>query len=579
MISKNRLKSRAVIHFSVIAAGLIFLLWRAKYGWCWDDEPFILSLAQRLYYGHSLITDEWHVSQFTGVVLLPFYKLFRLFSDSNEGLLITFRYIYCFLWFAVCVCVYRVIAKKYKEAIWVYIYLILFSPLDYMTMSYTSLGLMSSLLLCSLYYRHFEIEPVKPIPLGVLSALLWSVVVLNCPYMVVAYVLAFAGALIAVGIKKRRGEEYFDFLRSRIVELALVAILAAIVVYFFILRGNSLKEILFGLECISGDPQHFPVDYIGRLIGSIAEYDIRSRLLWIPTAIVICFSPFIVKRRWLRLVSYAILSLAYAAVVRYYVVNWSWRGWLNAQIQDIVILGLGAYALLKNKPKKMFLCFVPFSFLYGIASVLGSNTQGKALAMCMAVAGVAGVIFIICLGAELKDEFAEERVRLVKALPVLITAAVMLTQFTCSLHIRLIRQYTGLNMDMLTERVECGAAKGLYVEKEKKEEYEKIYSELETLLAAADADASRDGFLTTDFYPVLYLDVNMPTAAFSSWNYGYGSELDERLDLYYSYKPDMKPTVIFFSGEPDESLAEKWLGEYEIYTAGGSTLYKAYVKN
>lgn len=84
----------------------IFLIWRTKYGFCFNDEPFCITLGQRLFNGDSLIVDEWHGVQNFGAVILPFYALFQLFSVSNDGIILTFRYIYCLLWFATCFAVY-----------------------------------------------------------------------------------------------------------------------------------------------------------------------------------------------------------------------------------------------------------------------------------------------------------------------------------------------------------------------------------------------------------------------------------------------------------------------------------------
>ena len=61
----------------IMAAALFFLLLRAPYGWCFNDEPFIVTLAQRLYMGDRMILDEWHPAQVFGPVILPFY----FFSD------------------------------------------------------------------------------------------------------------------------------------------------------------------------------------------------------------------------------------------------------------------------------------------------------------------------------------------------------------------------------------------------------------------------------------------------------------------------------------------------------------------
>lgn len=574
MSAEKACEKNKILGAAVIVSGLAFLLWRARYGWCWDDEAFLVSLAQRLWYGQSLISDEWHVAQFTGVLILPFYSLFRLFAGGNTGVLLTLRYVYCVMWFAVCLCAYRVLSRKNIGAIWAYIYLVLFSPLDYMTLSYTSFGLMSALLICCLYYRHFEIKPLKAPALGILSSLLWCVLVLSCPYMAAGYLLLFVGTTVNATVKKRRREPYDGaFFKARFIDLALTALIAAFVVYFFILRGNSLEDIFYGLEQISGDPEHLPADLLGRLGAAFSEYDVRSRLMLIAAAALLCLAPIMKKRPLRKLSAFALASLAYAAVIFNYLRTWRLVAF-NGQAADIVPLGLVCYVYLSEKPRGLFRFFVPMSFFYGLCAALGSNTGGKALFSCLTIAGAAGLLFIAALGRELWNELRGEKLSLVRMLPAVITVLVMLTQLTCSLSVRLTRQYLDREFSALTETVECGAAKGLVVRPETKREYEKKYHSLRRLLGEAGADEDTDGFMTPEFYPVLYLDAELPTASFSVWSYGYYDKLYERLSEYYDHSPGKKPTLIFCSADEDEELADRLLGEYETYTDGDAVLFR-----
>lgn len=556
----------------MIVLGLCFLFRRARYGWCWDDEPFLVSLAQRLWYGQSLIVDEWHVAQLTGVLILPFYSLFRLFSDGNTGVLLALRYTYCVLWFAVCLCVYCVLNRKNRGAIFAYAYLVLFSPLDYMTLSYTSLGLMSALLIGCLYYRHFEIKPFKTAPLGVLSSLLWCVLVLCCPYMVIGYVLLFAGTFLNAAIKKRRGEA-FDrvFLSARLVDIAVTAFCAGLVVYFFILRGNSIDDIMYGFKRMLEDPQHLQTGVPERFLDIAHVSAILLRFTLPASVLLICLAPILKKHRALKLSAFALAALAYAADACNYFFVWRIDAF-NSQGLAIVLLGAVTYVYLSEKPRGVFRAFVPLSLLYGFCSVLASNTSWKALCSCLTVAGAAGLLFVAALGHELYHELRAEKTLSIRALPALITLCIMLTQLMCSLGTRLTRQYEDYELSALTDTVELGAAKGLVVRSETKEEYEERYSALRCLLNEAGADET-DGFMTPDFYPVMYLDAELPPATFSSWSFGYFDMLDERFSQYYNRFPDKKPTIIFCFTDVDIELADELLEDYDTYTESGATLF------
>ena len=73
-IKKDRHIEWSVCFMAIIA--FVLLLTRSRYGFSYNDEPFILSLAQRLYYGDSLFIDEWNFAQNVGTLLLPFYRLY-----------------------------------------------------------------------------------------------------------------------------------------------------------------------------------------------------------------------------------------------------------------------------------------------------------------------------------------------------------------------------------------------------------------------------------------------------------------------------------------------------------------------
>ena len=56
-----------------IVSSAIFLFWRAKFGFGYNDEAFVITLGERLFDGDALLYDEWHISQNFGVVMLPFF--------------------------------------------------------------------------------------------------------------------------------------------------------------------------------------------------------------------------------------------------------------------------------------------------------------------------------------------------------------------------------------------------------------------------------------------------------------------------------------------------------------------------
>ena len=76
-MNRDKKKNRKIIFgISLFLISFILLGLRAMFGYSFNDEPFIMSLAQRLSFGDNLFIDEWHVTQNFGVILLPIYKLY-----------------------------------------------------------------------------------------------------------------------------------------------------------------------------------------------------------------------------------------------------------------------------------------------------------------------------------------------------------------------------------------------------------------------------------------------------------------------------------------------------------------------
>lgn len=72
----------------------VFYAWRLPHGYAGIDEGFYCTVPYRLWQGDSLISQEWHVSQLSGLLLYPFMLLYRFFGGTGEGIILTFRYFY-----------------------------------------------------------------------------------------------------------------------------------------------------------------------------------------------------------------------------------------------------------------------------------------------------------------------------------------------------------------------------------------------------------------------------------------------------------------------------------------------------
>lgn len=256
-------------YWLILLCGLLLLIWRARYGFCFNDEPFCVTLAQRMFQGDALIGDEWHGVQNFGPVLLPLYALFRLFSPTNEGILLFLRYAYCLLWWGVCAGVFWTLEKQFRGAVLAFLYLILFSPLDYMTVSYTSVGLMAALLLCCVISQTATEQQRLSWGRVLAFSMLWIVLTLCLPFMAAAYVLVLLISGVGGWIEKQKRRDRFFFRNLfRLSGLSVLPVAAAAAVYLliFVLSRTVLSRVMESIPYILSDPEHGSVSVVGTLI-------------------------------------------------------------------------------------------------------------------------------------------------------------------------------------------------------------------------------------------------------------------------------------------------------------------------
>lgn len=526
-----------------IVTSAVFLFWRAKFGFGYNDEAFIVTLGERLFDGDALFHDEWHLSQNFGVVMLPFFAFTKLFSVSNEGIILMLRYCCCVLWFATCLCVYFTLNKKYKYSLLVYAYLIFFAPLDMMSISYNSIGLMSVLLLCCVLFN-INGEEKCPLRYKIYFSLLWIVAALCSPLMAVIYVLSFVAVLIVAKFKKGYMERVCScYLFSGIVTVV------AVIVYFivFIYTRANMNNITEGFSYILNDPEHSSEKiFIGFLI---RVYSVFEKNHIFAISIVVAFLLSHLKKykiKW-RLPIFAVNSVLFVVFQLIYAADPDKLSF-NYHMLNIAFLGFAAFMLLENKPWKFFGIFYSFGVLYTIIGILSSNTGIMSISSTMTVCAVCGIICIVLLCRELREQYSD--VKFGKyAVPTLLFI-VMTVQLTSNVYIRMTRAYWDAPMTELTEKIEFGSSKGIYTSHESLKEYESVIGNLNHLLSQTDTKGKT--FMSCTFYPSIYLDANLEIECFSVWTHGFDTEsLNDRILQYQILHDGAKPDLVYCYEEKD----------------------------
>ena len=552
----KRIKIRVrVLFFAALAA---FLFWRARYGYSYNDEPFCITLAQRLYQGDALFRDEWHVCQNFGVVLLPIYTIFRLVVGSNTGILLTFRFLYCLLWLCCMVVVFRTVQRKSVfGAYFAVVYLGLFSPLDYMTLSYTSIGLMSILMILCIFSTK-EKEQLNFFWGGV-CGFFAAVLSLCNPYMAIPCVIFWLTGFIGTFSKNNHSVIKRNFFFG-----CLVGISVWLIPYLVILFSREgLGEILKNIPAIMDDPEH-----TGSSLIFVANV-MRAYMLGYSThlykltfvALLLCIlSKYLPDKvaNGCRFLLWIVACVEFFLVL-FDVIQYATTAHFNYQIKDIPLLGLIAFLLLKKKPWKLFGIYYGMGMIYTFCTVLASNTGAMALYMGMATCGVSGIIFVSLLTNEFFNmDLQYQKLGIVKNKVVIaLLILIALAQLSEELYIRMYRTYWDAPLSELNVQIEDGPAKGLITSRDNADTYNQDVQNFKKLFA----DESTDGktFLSYTSAPWYYLYVDLRYDTFSAWTFGYDNKLADRLQNYYELNGKKYPDYIYvknFDGELSTEIAK-----------------------
>lgn len=76
-------RNNVIFIFSLLL-GLTFLLWKANYGYIYNDEPFLLRLGYRLVNGNAMIVNEWSVMSIVSFLIYPFMYIYIIFNSTTE---------------------------------------------------------------------------------------------------------------------------------------------------------------------------------------------------------------------------------------------------------------------------------------------------------------------------------------------------------------------------------------------------------------------------------------------------------------------------------------------------------------
>ncbi len=543
--AKDRAKFwQDILFICLFAAAVIFAFWKCFYGFGGNDEAFYLTIPHRISMGDAFIKDEWHLSQLSGFLLLPFVTLFRAIMGSTDGIILAARLFYVIVHAFVAALIYSKIRKYGVITVFASILFFIFTPFDIMAYSYNTMGLdliaVTGILMGTADYK-------KKLPL-IISGLTFAGAVLCCPYLAAAYILFGICVAVHYIIKNKNinislKSELFS-IKTFLLFTAGAAILAVIFLVY-VLSRVSISEIIYNLPYLMQDPDH-PNLPIGQRIlyyfNSIYNFNPNFKFaVWGFFAMLVIMA--IDKKRKLHRSLYLIISAGFTIYSYVLIAPQMLSYTFNNIVFPIIFVGITSYILCEKKPKNLFMSLFVLGIIYSVAISFSSNQYFYVISMAWGASNIASFVFLAVLLKEMKEsEDNFDYALLLKRSSFAIIALAIAIQGYMQISIKAQHCFWESSIPYMTSQIQVGPAKGIYTSQYNCDEYESIYYDI----AQYGGNQTPDNVLCLTNRTWCYLALNdYPYGTLSAWITGENSNSLQRLHTYYSVNPEKKPKYIY----------------------------------
>lgn len=541
----------------------VFLCQKARTGYIFNDEPFMITLGHRILKGDRFFIDEYNSAQLTGLFYVPFVWLFTAVTKSTTGMILFLRYVYVAWQVFVSVILYLRLKQYGWISIICVLFYVLFTPLDEMSLTYNVMA-SSCILLFDTYFL-VKGNHIKDYLAGVCL----SVAVIAYPYLIFLYFIwALSVILINSVFKKRFTTSYnvFDwkkFLRiSSVCAVGATILLAAVFSRGFNDVFASLKRILQ-----TGSSNNSVIDLF-REMGSIFR-------LILAFVFVIGVVSSIDRNREKRARFYFFAQSLLWLVAMIILIRknfWSF----NVIMFPVSLLGLQAFILTKKKNWQLLIIFGVTAAVYSYVALVSSDTIWFAFSTGTVPLGLVSFVMILDLYQEIdKSKIA------VKWASGFILFAIIMVQLCGQGYIRLNRNYWDETGFVLSSKIKVGSAKGICTSAGYKASYESVYGDL-TRIMELTGENKKTKFLSLSLFPSVYLDLDYEYGTCSSWTYYQNRknfpEMNRKLNQYYASHPEKIPDCIYILNDDIELLGQLDFVNFSDYKQIDLETGRVYIK-
>ena len=560
----DKYKWQDYIFIALIAGGIIFAFWKCVFGFGGNDEAFYLTVPQRFNMGDALIKDEWHLSQLSGFLLMPFVWLFTTITGSTEGIILAARVLYIIFHATVSIVIYSRIRKYGYVSVFASVLYFIYTPYDIMAMSYNTMGLdfvtLAGVIMGTASYK-------KKLPL-IVSGVAFAAAVLCCPYLAAAYILYGICVLIHTFIRNKETKfilksELFAGKTFLFFSIGIFALAAVFLV--FALTRVSIKEIFNYLPYLMTDPEH-PQIALGTRFGMYFKsiYNCHSHFkIALFSYLVMIVVMIIDRKRKSHRSIYLIVTTAIVIFCYVLLLPQLTYSTYNAIMFPLIFIGITSYILCENKPKPLFASLFVLGIIYSFAICFSSNQYFYVISMVITASNIASYVFLAQLLREMKTTQDNiEYAVWVKRGSFLFVAFMIFLQGAFQITVKAEHCFwESGNTSNLTAQIKNGPAKGIYTNVNNCNTYEQIYSDLQYY---KNKQEDKILFLTSKTW--CYLAVDFPYGTLSAWISGEKPSSVERLKTYYRVNYEEIPKYIYIPKDSEWDFTN-------IYNDAGASGY------
>lgn len=550
-----------------------FLVWKAHYGFADRDESFYLTIPKRILQGDAILVEEWHVSQLSGILLVPIMAIYLLINPTAVGMMLHFRLIYVGLQAIVSLILYSRL-KRYSTvgALMGALIFMIYAPFGISALSYNSMGVELFALSTVLFVtRETGWGKYRGLFYDAIVGALFSAAVLCQPYLAALYFVYAICALVWSIVLKRSKISALSL--SRLLGITIGVALSVMAFAWLLFSRTDLHTLMKAIPLILSDPEH-PARTLWSTVESfvwcIKTSSPIAPLCYLSIGILMLAAA-LDRRSKTRKTIYFTLAAAISVVYAVKLRDWSF---INCMMMPLNLVGAVSFFLLKKRPYPLFFgVWLPTVFFAWAISAT-SNQGFLVISSAFSVGTLISALFVFMFVGEY--EIPEPH----SILSTVAATMTCLVVFAFGIELRATQNFWDGRTGDLDHVIEEGVNRGVITSEYNKIRWERLLEDTAPLRSIEDGNVL---YFSTE--TAMYLSDNKRSSAFSSWisigdkeEHQIKAALDRLCD-YYELCPDKFPDYIYVdiktNGTLDAIVSTFDLSDYKIETTKyGNTVIK-----